>query len=320
MARWVKDLTRLIGRTPLVELQRLASDVPATLLAKLEMFSPGGSSKDRAAYSMICAAEAQGFLRSGSTITEPTSGNMGISLAWIAAARGYSCILTMPDTIHLERRLLLRRFGAQIILTPGSQGMRGAINKVIELRTTVPNTWYPQQFYNQANPRAHREGSAREIWEETQGLVDIIVIGVGTGGTLTGLAEGLRQFKPSVEVVAVEPASCAILSGGRPGPHRIEGLGAGFVPDTLKVDLIDRVIAVSDQDAISTSIQILRKEGLSVGISSGAVAWAALQEARREENRGKVIVTLFPSAAERYLQTSLFDDLRHEARSSMEKL
>lgn len=314
--RWARDVTRLIGNTPLVELRRLAAGAPATLLAKLEMFSPGGSSKDRAAYEMICEAEAQGLLRPGGTITEPTSGNMGISLAWVAAARGYRCILTMPDTIHLERRLLLRRFGAQVILTPGSQGMRGAIHKVIELRTTLPNTWYPQQFYNQANPRAHREGSAREIWEETQGLVDIVVIGVGTGGTLTGVAEGLRQRKPSLEVVAVEPASCAVLSGGRPGPHRIEGLGPGFLPDTLKVDLIDRVIAVSDQDAIATAIQLSQEEGLSVGISSGAAAWAALQEARREQNRGKVIVTIFPSAAERYLQTALFDDLRHEARTS----
>jgi cysteine synthase A len=240
---------------------------------------------------------------------------MGISLAWLAAARGYQCILTMPDTIHLERRLLLRRFGAQVVLTPGSQGMRGAINKVIELRTTLPNTWYPQQFYNQANPRAHREGTALEIWEETQGLVDIVVIGVGTGGTLTGVAEGLRQYKPVLEVVAVEPAACALLSGGRPGPHRIEGLGAGFLPDTLRADLIDRVITVSDQDAVATAIQVLQQEGLSVGISSGAVAWAALQEARREQNRGKVIVTLFPSMAERYLQSILFDDLRRETRA-----
>lgn len=315
MARWAKDVTRLIGRTPLVELQRLAAGTPATLLAKLEMFSPGGSSKDRAAYQMICEAETQGLLRPGSTITEPTSGNMGISLAWLAASRGYQCILTMPDTIHLERRLLLRRFGAQVVLTPGKQGMRGAINKVIELRTTLPNTWFPQQFYNQANPRAHREGTAEEIWEETQGLVDMIVIGVGTGGTLTGIAEGLRQHKPSLEVVAVEPASCALLSGGRPGPHRIEGLGAGFIPDTLRVDMIDRVIAVSDQDAVATAIQVLREEGLSIGLSSGAVAWASLQEARREQNRGKVIVTLFPSMAERYLQSILFDDLRHETRA-----
>lgn len=316
MAPWAKDVTRLIGNTPLVELRRLAAEAPATLLAKLEMFSPGGSSKDRAAYQMICEAEAQGLLRPGGTITEPTSGNMGISLAWLAAARGYQCILTMPDTIHLERRLLLRRFGAQVILTPGNQGMRGAINKVIELRTTLPNTWYPQQFYNQANPRAHREGLAAEIWTQTQGLVDLVVIGVGTGGTLTGVAEGLRQHKPSLEVVAVEPASCAMLSGGRPGPHRIEGLGAGFLPDTLRVDLIDRVITVSDQDAVSTAIQVLQEEGLSVGISSGAVAWAALQEARKEQNRGKVIVTIFPSAAERHLQSILFDDVRHEARSS----
>lgn len=316
ITRWAKDATRLIGRTPLVELQRLAAGMPGTLLAKLEMFSPGGSIKDRAAYQMISEAEAQGLLRPGGVITEPTSGNMGISLAWIAAARGYKCILTMPDTINLERRLLLRRFGAEVMLTPGNQGMRGAINKVIELRTTLPNVWYPQQFYNQANPRAHRQGTAEEIWEETRGLVDIVVIGVGTGGTLTGVAEGLRQHKPSLEVVAVEPAACAVLSGGRPGPHRIEGLGAGFSPDTLRVDLIDRVLTVSDEDAVNTAIQILKEEGLSVGLSSGAVAWAALQETRKEQNRGKVIVTLFPSAAERYLQSILFDDLRHEARVS----
>src|SRR5579859_27192 len=310
MARWAKDATELIGRTPLVELKRFAAGTGATALAKLEMFSPGGSIKDRMAFKMICEAEAQGLLRPGGTITEPTSGNMGISLSWIAAARGYRCILTMPDTISLERRLLLQRFGADVILTPGRQGMRGAINKVTELRTTIPNAWYPQQFYNQANPRAHREETAQEIWEETGGQVDIVVIGVGTGGTLTGVAEGLRAHKSSVEVVAVEPASCAILSGGRPGPHRIEGLGAGFIPDTLRVDLIDRVIAVTDQDAVATAIRIMEEEGLSVGISSGAVAWATLQEAQKEENRGKVIVTIFPSASERYVHTMLFDDLR----------
>ena len=221
----------------------------------------------------------------------------------------------MPDTISLERRLLIQRFGAKILLTPSNQGMRGAINKVIELRTTLPNTWYPQQFYNQANPRAHREGTAVEIWEETSGAVDMVVIGVGTGGTLTGVAEGLRSRKPSIEVIAVEPASCAILSGGRPGPHRIEGLGAGFQPDTLRVDLIDSVVPVADQDAISTAIRLMEQEGLSVGISSGAVAWAALQEARKEQNRGKVIVTIFPSAAERYLYTSLFEDLRSNLHS-----
>jgi cysteine synthase A len=318
MTSWAKNVAALIGCTPLVELKRFAAssgEIEATLLAKLEMFSPGGSSKDRVALQMICDAEAQGLLRPGSLITEPTSGNMGISLACLAAARGYRCILTMPDTISLERRLLLQRFGAQIILTPGNQGMRGAINKVIELRTTLPNVWYPQQFYNQANPRAHREGTAVEIWRETRGAVDMIVIGVGTGGTLTGLAEGLRMYKPSIEVVAVEPASCAILSGSRPGPHRIEGLGAGFVPDTLRVDLIDRIIPVQDQDAVNTAICIMKEEGLSVGISSGAVAWAALQEARKDQNRGKVIVTVFPSAAERYLQSILFDDLRGSPRS-----
>lgn len=310
MTHWTKDATELIGRTPLVELKRVTAGTVATVLAKLEMFSPGGSVKDRVAMRMVCEAEAQGLLRPGGIITEPTSGNMGISLAWVAAARGYRCLLTMPDTISLERRLLLRRLGAEIILTPGSQGMRGAINKVTELRTSLPNAWYPQQFYNRANPRAHREGTAAEIWEETDGMVDMVVIGVGTGGTLTGVAEGLRAHKPSLEVIAVEPAACAILSGGRPGPHRIEGLGAGFRPDTLRVDLIDAVVPVSDEDAIRTAIQLMEQEGLSVGISSGAAAWVALQEARKEQNRGKVIVTVFPSAAERYLHTALFDDLR----------
>ncbi len=311
MVHWAKDVTELVGHTPIVELKHVTSGAGATVLAKLEMFSPGGSIKDRVALQMICEAEAQGLLRPGGIITEPTSGNMGISLAWIAAARGYQCILTMPDTISLERRLLIQRFGAKILLTPSNQGMRGAINKVIELRTTLPNTWFPQQFYNQANPRSHREGTALEIWEETAGAVDIVVIGVGTGGTLTGVAEGLRSRKPALEVIAVEPASCAVLSGGRPGPHRIEGLGAGFQPDTLRVDLIDAVVPVTDQDAITTAMRLMAQEGLSVGISSGAVAWAALQEANKEENRGKVIVTIFPSAAERYLQTSLFEDLRN---------
>ena len=309
MVHWAKSVTELIGRTPLVELRHAAAEEDSTghptgtvakVLAKLEMYGPGGSSKDRVAYQMVCEAEMQGLLRTGYTIIEPTSGNMGLSLAIISAARGYRCILTMPDTVSLERRLLLQRFGAEVILTPASQGMRGANNKCMELRTTLPNTWYPQQFYNQANPRAHQEGTAVEIWEQTAGTVDIVVIGVGTGGTLTGVAEGLRARNPKIEVVAVEPASCAILSGGRPGPHRIEGLGPGFIPDTLHVDVIDRVIPVTDHDAISTAIQIMKEEGISVGISSGAVAWASLQEARKEQNRGKVIVTIFPSAAERY--------------------
>jgi cysteine synthase len=313
MIRWAKSVTDLVGHTPLIELERFtaaAGGTVATLLAKLEMFNPGGSSKDRVALQMICEAETQGLLRPSSTIIEPTSGNMGISLASIASVRGYNCILTMPDTVSLERRLLLQRLGAQVLLTPAVQGMRGAINKVIELRTTLPNTWYPQQFYNRANPRAHSEHTAIEIWKQTEEEVDIVVIGVGTGGTLTGIAEGLRARKSGLVVIAVEPASCAILSGGRPGPHRIEGLGSGFIPDTLRVDLIDHVIAVTDRDAVETAIQVMKDEGLSIGISSGAVAWAALQEARKEQNRGKLIVTVFPSAAERYLQTILFDDLR----------
>ncbi|MBV8821506.1 MAG: cysteine synthase A, partial [Ktedonobacteraceae bacterium] len=291
MKRWAKDVTELIGHTPLVELKQVVPKSAATVLAKLEMFSPGGSVKDRVALQMICEAEAQGLLRPGSVIMEPTSGNMGISLAWLSVARGYRCILTMPDTVSLERRLLLKRFGSQVVLTPRAQGMHGAINKVTELRTTLPNAWYHQQFYNQANPRAHRMGTAQEIWEETDGMVDMVVIGVGTGGTLTGVAEGLRVHKPSLEVIAVEPASCAVLSGGRPGPHRIEGLGAGFLPDTLRVDLIDSVVAVTDYDAVATAIRLMEEEGLSVGISSGAVAWVALQEASKEHNQGKVIVT-----------------------------
>jgi cysteine synthase A len=314
MARWAKDITAFIGRTPLVEIDRFAAGTGVTLLAKLEMLSPGGSIKDRPALGMICEAEEQGLLRSGGVIIEPTSGNMGISLALIAAARGYRCILTMPDTVSRERRMLLRRLGAEVILTPGRQGMRGAISKVMELRATLPNAWFPQQFYNQANPRAHRLATAIEIWEDTGGAVDIVVIGVGTGGTLTGVAEGLRERKADVEVVAVEPASCAVLSGGRPGPHRIEGLGAGFQPDTLRVDLIDRVIPVTDHDAVATAQHLMALEGLSIGISSGAVAWAALQEAHKEQNYGKVIVTIFASAAERYLHTILFDDLRGSSR------
>jgi cysteine synthase len=314
MSHWAKNSMELVGRTPLIELRHISEMAGAKVLAKLEMFSPGGSSKDRVALQMIYEAEEQGLLRPESTIIEPTSGNMGISLAWAAAARGYHCILTMPDTISLERRLLLQRFGAEIILTPSKQGMRGAINKVTELRTSITYSWYPQQFYNQANPRAHRQGTALELWEETGGQVDIVVIGVGTGGTLTGVAQGLRELNPKLEVVAVEPASCAILSGGRPGPHRIEGLGSGFIPDTLKVELIDRVIPVTDQDAVNTAIQIMKQEGLSIGISSGAVAWACQQEALKEQNRRKVIVTIFPSSAERYLQTILFDDLRANAR------
>jgi len=323
MVHWAKNVTELVGHTPLVELKRFGAgegrsdgdeSAAAKICAKLEMFSPGGSSKDRVALQMINEAEAQGLLRAGSTILEPTSGNMGISLACIAATRGYRCILTMPDTVSLERRLLLQRFGAEVILTPSAQGMRGAINKIIELRTTLPHSWYPQQFYNQANPRAHRDGTAVEIWEQTEGTVDIVVIGVGTGGTLTGVAEGLRICKPEIEVVAVEPATCAIHSGGRPGPHRIEGLGAGFIPDTLRVDLINRIIPVTDHDAVETAIRVMKDEGISIGISSGAVAWAALQEAHKEQNKGKVIVAIFPSAAERYLQTILFDDLRANAR------
>jgi cysteine synthase A len=309
MPRWAADATALIGNTPLVRLNRV---VPpgATVLAKLESFQPGYSVKDRIAVSMINEAEKQGILKPGATIIEPTSGNTGIGLAWVAAARGYQCILVMPDSVSVERRMVLRRLDAQVVLTPAAQRMPGAIAKVKELVAQTPNAWVPQQFENPANPKIHRETTAEEIWRDTEGQVDIVVSGVGTGGTLTGVGEVLKARKPSVRMVAVEPATSAVLSGGEPGPTKIQGIGAGFVPDVLDTKLIDEVIQVTDNDAIEMARRLAGEEGLLTGISSGAAAWAAAQLAGRPENAGKVIVTIFPSAGERYLSTALYDDVR----------
>jgi cysteine synthase len=303
------DALALMGQTPMVRLNRITAGVDATIAVKLEWYQPGGSVKDRIGVSMVLDAEARGVMTPDTVIIEPTSGNTGIALAWVAAVRGYRLILTMPESMSLERRKLLRAFGAELVLTPGSEGMRGAIRKAEELALTFPKAWIPQQFNNPANPKVHRETTAEEIWQDTAGAIDVFVAGIGTGGTITGVAEALKPRRPGLRTVAVEPASSAVLSGGRPGPHRIQGLGAGFVPDIVRRDLIDEVIQVEDEQALTTARQLASKEGLLVGISSGANVWAALQVARRQESKGKLIVTVAPSQGERYLSTELFRDL-----------
>ncbi len=309
MVRLFKDITEIIGHTPLVRLNRMTQDVDAEVYAKLEFCNPLSSIKDRIGYNMLVVAEQAGKLTPDTVIIEPTSGNTGIALAFVSAARGYRLILTMPDSMSMERRNLLRFLGAELILTPAREGMPGAIRKAEELAESMPNALIPQQFENPANPDVHRQTTANEIWDDTDGQVDIFVTGVGTGGTITGVSEVIKARKPSFQAIAVEPASSAVLSGGRPGPTQIQGIGAGFVPAILNMDIIDEIIQVRDEDALTTARKLAKQEGIPAGISSGATVWAALQVAARPENTGKMIVVILASSAERYLSTALVDDL-----------
>ncbi len=302
------NILETIGKTPLVRLNRLTEGINATVLGKLESRNPGGSVKDRICQSMIAEAEKQGLIKQGTTIIEPTSGNTGIGLAMVAAVKGYKLILTMPETMSIERRNLLKAYGAQLVLTPGPEGMGGAIKKAEELSAQTPNSFVPQQFKNLANPKIHRETTGPEIWSDTDGKVDILVAGVGTGGTITGIAQYIKPLKPSFKAVAVEPAASPVLSGGQKGPHKIQGIGAGFKPDVLKLDLVDEIFKVTDDDALKTARQLAQKEGLLVGISSGAATYAALEIAKRPENKGKIIVVILPDTGERYLSTILFQE------------
>lgn len=304
-----EDITQLIGRTPLVRLRRVTDGAVADIVAKLEFFNPANSVKDRIGVAMLQAAEQAGLIKPDTIILEPTSGNTGIALAMVCAARGYRCVLTMPETMSLERRMLLRAYGAELILTPGADGMSGAIVKAEELAKTDQRYFVPQQFENPANPAIHRVTTAEEVWRDTDGKVDIVVAGVGTGGTITGVAQVIKERKPSARFVAVEPAASPVLSGGQKGPHPIQGIGAGFVPPVLDQDLVDEIITVGNEDALNVARRLAREEGLLVGISSGAATVAALQVARRPENAGKLIVVVLPDFGERYLSTPLFADV-----------
>jgi len=303
------DITQLIGNTPLVRLRRVTDGAVAEVVAKLESFNPASSVKDRIGVSMIDAAERAGLIRPDTIILEPTSGNTGIALAMVCAARGYRCMLTMPETMSIERRMLLRAYGAELILTPGAEGMPGAIARAEELAKADPRYFVPQQFENPANPAVHRATTAEEVWRDTDGKVDFFVSGVGTGGTITGVAQVIKERRPSARFVAIEPAASPVLSGGVKGPHPIQGIGAGFVPPVLDMGLVDEVITVGNDDAFSVARRLAEEEGLLVGISSGAAAWAALQVAGRAENAGKLVVVVLPDFGERYLSTPLFADL-----------
>lgn len=309
MVRIARDMTELVGKTPLVYLNRVTAGARAQVAAKLEFYNPCSSVKDRIGVAMIRAAEEEGRLGPGSVVVEPTSGNTGIALAFVCAVKGYRLILTMPDTMSVERRKLLAALGAEVVLTPGAEGMPGAVRRAEEIAASIPGAFMPQQFRNPANPRIHRETTAEEIWTDTDGRVDAVVGGVGTGGTITGIAEVIKARKPDFRVVAVEPAESPVLSGGAPGPHRIQGIGAGFVPEVLRTDLIDEIIRVTADQAGQMARRLMREEGILAGISSGAAAWAAVELARRTEMEGKLIVVILPDTGERYLSTWLFADL-----------
>jgi cysteine synthase A len=304
------DITELTGNTPLVRLNRLTGDSVADVVLKLEYFNPAHSVKDRVGVAMIDAAEKAGLLKPDSIIVEPTSGNTGIALAMTAAARGYRCVIIMPEKVSYERKMMMKVLGAELILTPAKKGMQGAIDKARELVASDPRYYMPNQFGNPANPEIHRRTTAEEIWRDTDGKVDILVAGVGTGGTITGVGEGLKAHNPEIEVVAVEPAASPVLAGGEKGPHPIMGIGAGFIPEILNTHIYDEIVEVTGEDAFATARALATQEGLPVGISSGAATWAALQVAKRPENKGKLIVVIIPSFAERYLSTPLFDDIR----------